>query len=56
MNLILTMAGKYSRFKNEGFRLPKFLLPWGDKSILSEILSEMSPHFNNVYLRIFLYS
>jgi len=50
MNLILTMAGKYSRFKNEGFRLPKFLLPWGDKSILSEILSEMSPHFNNVYL------
>ena len=50
MNLILTMAGKYSRFKEEGFKIPKFLLPWGDRSILSEILKEMSPHFKNIYL------
>ena len=28
MNLILTMAGKYSRFKEEGYTIPKFLLPW----------------------------
>lgn len=50
MNLILTMAGNYSRFKNEGFKLPKFLLPWGDRSILSEILCEMREHFDNVWL------
>ncbi len=50
MNLILTMAGKYSRFKDEGFKIPKFLLPWGDRSILSEILKEMHSHFKNVYL------
>jgi dTDP-glucose pyrophosphorylase len=50
MNLILTMAGQYSRFINEGYKVPKFLLPWKDKTILSEILKEMSPHFDNVYL------
>jgi len=50
MNLILTMAGKYSRFKGDGFTIPKFLLPWGDRSILSEILKEMSPHFKEIYL------
>ena len=50
MNLILTMAGKYSRFKGVGFTIPKFLLPWGDRTILSEILREMSPHFEEIYL------
>ena len=52
MNLILTMAGKYSRFINEGYRIPKYLLPWGDKSILSEILIEMNKNndFNNIFL------
>jgi dTDP-glucose pyrophosphorylase len=50
MNLILTMAGKYSRFKSEGYGLPKFLLPWGDRSILSEILGEMAPSFKSVFL------
>lgn len=50
MNLIITMAGKYSRFKNEGYRLPKYLLPWGNRSILSEILLTMHKHFENVYL------
>lgn len=50
MNLILTMAGKYSRFKNDGYRVPKFLLPWGSKTILSEILYQMSPHFENIFL------
>ncbi len=50
MNLILTMAGEYSRFKNKGFKIPKFLLPWGNRNILSEILHEMSSHFDNVYL------
>ena len=38
MNLILTMAGTYERFKKEGFSIPKYFLPWADKNILSEIL------------------
>lgn len=46
------MAGKYSRFQNEGYKLPKYLLPWGHRSILSEILHELltSNVFNNVFL------
>jgi len=49
MNLILTMCGKYSRFTNEGYKIPKFLLPWGNHSILSEILYQMKG-FDNIYL------
>ena len=52
MNLILTMAGRYSRFINEGYKIPKYLLPWGKRSILSEILSIMNHNntFENIYL------
>lgn len=50
MNLILTMAGKYSRFLNDGYKIPKFLLPWGNKTILSEILNQMRDSFDNVYM------
>lgn len=52
MNLILTMAGKYSRFTNEGYKFPKYLLPWGNTNILSEILSELikSTNFDNIFL------
>jgi 2-C-methyl-D-erythritol 4-phosphate cytidylyltransferase len=42
MILILTMAGLYSRFTAEGYKFPKYLLPWGEKSILSKILLELS--------------
>lgn len=50
--LILTMAGKYTRFRNEGYRLPKYLLPWGSRTILSEILYQMlgSGAFESVFL------
>lgn len=41
MNLILTMAGKYSRFVEKGYRLPKYLMPWGDRTILDKILSNL---------------
>lgn len=41
MILVLTMAGRYQRFKDEGFKTPKYLLPWGDRTILSVILSEL---------------
>ena len=52
MNLILTMAGRYTRFINEGYRIPKYLLPWGDHSILSEIVRELTKagEFTNIYL------
>jgi dTDP-glucose pyrophosphorylase len=52
MNLILTMAGKYSRFKDEGYRIPKYLLPWGSKSILAEIIINLNKNndFKNIYL------
>lgn len=52
MNLILTMAGKYSEFTNAGYKLPKYLLPWGNRSILSEILHELKK--SNVFDNIFL--
>ena len=52
MNLIITMAGRYSRFVDEGYKMPKYLLPWGDKSILNEIILELNKHsdFDNIYL------
>lgn len=52
MNLIITMAGRYSRFVNEGYRLPKYLLPWGNRSILNEIILQLniSSDFENIYL------
>jgi hypothetical protein len=51
-NLILTMAGKYSRFRNEGYKIPKYLLPWKDGSILNELLHEM--HSSSVFDDVFL--
>jgi UDP-N-acetylglucosamine diphosphorylase / glucose-1-phosphate thymidylyltransferase / UDP-N-acetylgalactosamine diphosphorylase / glucosamine-1-phosphate N-acetyltransferase / galactosamine-1-phosphate N-acetyltransferase len=52
MNLILTMAGRYSRFLNEGYRIPKYLLPWGNNSILSEIINNLNKDkiFSNIFL------
>jgi len=52
MNLILTMAGKYSRFTQEGYKLPKYLLPWGNNPILCEIIHNLNKDkvFNNIFL------
>ena len=52
MDLILTMAGKYKRFREEGYRIPKYLLPWGKRSILGTILMQMNKNntFDNIYL------
>jgi len=52
MNLILTMAGQYQRFIDEGYRIPKYLLPWGDKTILHTIINELNTNkcFDNVFL------
>jgi len=53
MNLVLTMAGKYQRFRDEGFKIPKYLLPWGPRSILGEIIYSLNGTgkcFKNIYL------
>ena len=50
MDLILTMAGKYSRFAETGYNIPKYLLPFGDRSILSEILYQFRKDRNFGYL------
>lgn len=39
------MAGNYQRFRDEGFNIPKYLLPWGNSNILSKIISELSVNF-----------
>ena len=35
------MAGRYQRFLNQGFKTPKYLLPWGAQTVLAVILSEL---------------
>jgi len=52
MILVLTMAGRYQRFTDEGYTLPKYLLPWKDRTILWTILSELLQNkvFSDVYL------
>lgn len=49
MNLIYTMAGQYARFKKEGFKIPKYLLPWGASNILSTTIDLMSGGFDNIF-------
>lgn len=41
MILVLTMAGRYQRFTEEGYKLPKYLLPWGERSVLATIIDEL---------------
>lgn len=48
MNLILTMAGRYTRFTKEGYKIPKYLLPWGAHTILAEILYSMTISEDNI--------
>lgn len=46
------MAGRYQRFASEGYKIPKYLLPWGDRTILSSILRELNKEkiFRNIHL------
>lgn len=41
MDLVLCMAGLYKRFREAGYRTPKFLLPWNGGTILGTILDTM---------------
>jgi dTDP-glucose pyrophosphorylase len=52
INVVLTMAGNYKRFKLFGARVPKYLLPVGIESILSLIIGQIidSCKSGNIYL------
>lgn len=51
MEIILTMAGKYERFRKDGYKVPKYLLPWGSETILSKIISNLKHEcISNLYL------
>jgi dTDP-glucose pyrophosphorylase len=39
------MAGLNTRFHDFGFDIPKYLLPWGDKTIITEIISELTKNY-----------
>lgn len=41
MNIIFTMAGKYSRFKLFANRVPKYLMPLGKHTILWHVINEL---------------
>ena len=39
MDVIITLAGKSLRFKNHGYKLPKFLLPIGKSTVIEQVLN-----------------
>ena len=52
MNLVFTMAGKYNRFRLFGNKIPKYLYPLGNESVLSKIIETITKNykFSNIYL------
>lgn len=52
MNLVFTMAGKYSRFRLFGSKIPKYLYPLKDTNVLSKIIETTVKNYNfkNIYL------
>jgi dTDP-glucose pyrophosphorylase len=47
--LIVCMAGLNTRFHDVGFDIPKYLLPWGEETIIHEILKQLGK-FDEVLL------
>tara|TARA_B110000003_G_C16600960_1_gene515608 strand:- start:702 stop:1463 length:762 start_codon:yes stop_codon:yes gene_type:complete len=39
MDVIITLAGKSLRFKDNGYKLPKFLLPIGKSTVIEQVLN-----------------
>lgn len=48
------MAGKYSRFRDAGYKIPKYLLPFGCRTILDEILLALVGRGASVVENVFL--
>ena len=46
MNLILTMAGRYERFREFSYEIPKFLLPLSNRTILHFLLKSFQQNFS----------
>lgn len=46
MNLVICMAGLNTRFHDVGFDLPKYLLPWGEKTVIHSILSNLKKSYD----------
>ena len=40
MNVLITLAGQSKRFYNAGYKKPKFLLPIGSSTVLSEVVKK----------------
>jgi len=52
INLVLTMAGKYERFRLFGNKVPKYLMPLGTRTVLWHVIKNLSLACErlNVYL------
>ena len=48
-SLVICMAGLNTRFHDVGFDIPKYLLPWGDETIIHSILKNLG-EFDDVVL------
>lgn len=42
--IILCMAGVYRRFREAGYTTPKFLLPFGEGTVLTRVIAGLNPH------------
>ena len=40
MNVLITLAGQSKRFYNAGYKKPKFLLPIGNSTVISEVVKK----------------
>lgn len=45
MTLVICMAGLNTRFHDAGFDIPKYLLPWGETTIINEIISQFQQSY-----------
>jgi NDP-sugar pyrophosphorylase family protein len=52
MNLVLTMAGKYQRFRLFGNKVPKYLMPLGKHTILWHVIYELVQTAPDVQLHL----
>ena len=46
MNVLITLAGRSKRFYNVGYKKPKFLLPIGNSTVISEIIKNFDDNDN----------
>ena len=46
MNVLITLAGKSKRFYTAGYKKPKFLLPIGNSTVISEMIKKFDDNDN----------